>query len=79
MEAARLINGIYADVVRQGRGRFAAFAALPLPHIAAAIQELRRALDDLEMAGVAATTEVMGKSLADLRSSSEVTGALTSG
>ena len=31
--------------------RFAAFAALPLPHMDAALKELARGLDDLGMAG----------------------------
>jgi len=63
-EAARVINDAYAEIVRKGRGRFAAFAALPLPHVGESIRELRRALDDLGMLGVAVTTAIQGMPLA---------------
>ena len=65
VDAARLGNDIYARVVREHPKRFAAFACTPLPHIAASIDEMRRALDDLGMAGVTAGTMVLGKSIAD--------------
>ena len=44
-EAARHVNDLYARVVRDHPDRFAAFAALPLPHVEVALHELRRALD----------------------------------
>jgi predicted TIM-barrel fold metal-dependent hydrolase len=65
VDAARLGNEIYARVVREHPRRFAAFACTPLPHIAASIDEMRRALDDLGMVGVTAGTMVLGKSIAD--------------
>jgi predicted TIM-barrel fold metal-dependent hydrolase len=65
IEAARLANDSYADVVRRYPGRFAAFAALPLPHVQESLVELRRALDQLGMVGVTTTTEVLDKSIAD--------------
>jgi predicted TIM-barrel fold metal-dependent hydrolase len=65
VDAARLGNDIYARVVREHPRRFAAFACTPLPHIQASIQEMRRALDDLGMAGVTAGTMVLEKSIAD--------------
>jgi aminocarboxymuconate-semialdehyde decarboxylase len=64
IEAARFANDVYADVVRRYPGRFAAFAALPLPHLQESLVELRRALDKLGMVGVTTTTEVMAKSIA---------------
>ncbi|MFF3322168.1 amidohydrolase family protein [Streptomyces sp. NPDC002889] len=63
--AARLANDVYADVVRDWPQRFSAFAALPLPHLDAALEELVHALDDLGMAGVGLTTSVLGRSLGD--------------
>jgi aminocarboxymuconate-semialdehyde decarboxylase len=65
VELARLGNDIYARVVREHPKRLAAFACTPLPHVAASIVEIRRALDDLGMVGVAAGTMVLGRSLAD--------------
>ena len=65
VDLARLGNDIYARVVREHPKRFAAFACTPLPHIAASIDEIRRALDDLGMAGITAGTMVLGKSIAD--------------
>jgi aminocarboxymuconate-semialdehyde decarboxylase len=65
VDAARLGNDIYARIVREYRKRFAAFACTPLPHVQAAIEETRRALDDLGMVGVTVGTVVLGKSIAD--------------
>jgi aminocarboxymuconate-semialdehyde decarboxylase len=65
VELARLGNDIYARVVREYPKKLAAFACTPLPHIAASIAEIRRALDELGMAGVTAGTMVLGKSIAD--------------
>jgi 6-methylsalicylate decarboxylase len=65
VDAARLANDIYAGLVREFPKRFAAFACTPLPHARAAIEETRRALDDLGMVGVTAGTVVLGKSIAD--------------
>jgi predicted TIM-barrel fold metal-dependent hydrolase len=65
VDAARLANDIYARLVREFPKRFAAFACTPLPHARAAIEETRRALDDLGMVGVTAGAFVLGKSIAD--------------
>jgi len=51
-EGARLINDAYAALVRRYPDRFAAYAVLPLPHVEASVQELRRALDELGLRGV---------------------------
>ncbi|GLZ75559.1 putative amidohydrolase [Actinorhabdospora filicis] len=63
--AARMANDVYAEAVAAHPGRFSAFAALPLPHVDAALAELERALDTLGMLGVAVTTDVLGHTLAD--------------
>ena len=52
---ARFVNDQYAELVQRRRGRFSAFAALPLPHADEALGEMGRALDDLRMVGVAKT------------------------
>ncbi|HVA94550.1 MAG TPA: amidohydrolase family protein [Candidatus Dormibacteraeota bacterium] len=65
VDAARLGNDLYARVVSEHPKRFAAFACTPLPHIAASLEEMRRALDELGMAGVTAGTTVLGKSITD--------------
>jgi predicted TIM-barrel fold metal-dependent hydrolase len=65
VDAAKLSNDIYAEVVTKYPRRFAAFACTPLPHMAASIEEIGRALDDLGMVGIAAGTTVCGRSIAD--------------
>jgi aminocarboxymuconate-semialdehyde decarboxylase len=62
---ARLANDAYAQLVRVYPQRFAAFAALPLPHVDAALQELGRCLDRPEFAGIGITTSILGRSPAD--------------
>lgn len=63
--AARFINDAYADIVRRHPDRFAAYAATPLPHVDASIEELGRALDTLGMVGVTMGTSVLCRSVAD--------------
>src|SRR5919202_5166093 len=63
--AARLGNDLYADVCRRYRGRFAAFGAVPLPHIDAALAEVERCLDTLGFLGVALGCSVAGRPLDD--------------
>jgi 6-methylsalicylate decarboxylase len=65
LDAARLGNDIYAEIVQKYPRKFAAFACTPLPHIAASIEEIGRALDDLGMVGITAGTTVCGASIAD--------------
>jgi predicted TIM-barrel fold metal-dependent hydrolase len=62
---ARFVNDQYAELVQRHPDRFRAFAALPLPHVDAAIEEARRALDELGMAGVTMTTSVLGRALVE--------------
>ncbi|MGH7817142.1 MAG: amidohydrolase family protein [Candidatus Binatia bacterium] len=65
VSAARLGNNLYAEVCAQHGGHFAAFAALPLPHVEAALGELERALDRLGMVGVNLGCTVAGRPLDD--------------
>jgi 6-methylsalicylate decarboxylase len=52
VEGARLINDSYSQIVRRYPDRFAAYAVLPLPHVAESLEELHRALDELGLCGV---------------------------
>jgi aminocarboxymuconate-semialdehyde decarboxylase len=63
--AARFVNDQYADLVQSHPDRFRAFAALPMPHLEESIGELRRALDELDMTGVAMNTSVLGRALVE--------------
>jgi len=63
--AARLANDLYAEVRQKYRGRFEAFATLPLPHVDAALKELERAMDVLGVVGVNVGCSVAGRALDD--------------
>ena len=65
VNAARLANDQYAGFADRYPERFSAFAALPLPHMDAALAELARGLDELGMLGATVTTDVLGVPLAD--------------
>lgn len=65
VRAAQLVNDEYAGIVAKYPERFRAFAALPLPHVDAALKELTRSLDDLGMVGAAVTTSILGRGLGD--------------
>ena len=67
VRAARLANDRHAALVQAYPGRFLGLAALPLPHIDAALAELRRGLDDLGLAGVSMHTTCLGTAIADER------------
>ncbi len=62
---AKFVNDQYTELVERQRGRFRAFAALPLPHIDESVSEMRRALDDLGMAGVGMNTTALGRALVE--------------
>jgi 6-methylsalicylate decarboxylase len=64
-EAARFVNDQYAGLVQSRPDRFAAFAALPMPHVQESIGEMRRALDELGLAGIAMNTSVAGHALVE--------------
>jgi predicted TIM-barrel fold metal-dependent hydrolase len=57
---ARLINEHYAALVAEHPGRFAALAALPLPDVDAALEELAHALDVLGLDGVVLFSNAAG-------------------
>jgi aminocarboxymuconate-semialdehyde decarboxylase len=63
--AARLVNDQYAAVVASHPDRFRAFAATPMPHVEASVQETGRALDELGMVGITMNTTVMDRALVE--------------
>jgi len=63
--AARFINDAYADIVSRHPDRFVAYAATPLPHVDASLEEMARGLDTLGMVGVTMGTSVLEKSVGD--------------
>src|SRR5580693_9316922 len=65
VRAARFVNDQYAELVARYPDRFAAFAALPMPHLQESLGELGRALDELGMAGIAMNTTVLGRALVE--------------
>jgi predicted TIM-barrel fold metal-dependent hydrolase len=64
-DAARFVNDQYAQLAERHRDRFAAFATLPMPHLEESVDEMRRALDELGVAGVAMNTSVLGHALVE--------------
>jgi 6-methylsalicylate decarboxylase len=64
-ELATLANEKIAGIVRAERSRFAGLAVLPLPDLDGALAELRRALDVLDLDGVALFSNVHGTYLGD--------------
>jgi 6-methylsalicylate decarboxylase len=64
VRAARCVNDAHAALVGRQQDRLAAYAALPLPHVDAALAQLRRCLDELGMIGVALQCFCLDESLA---------------
>jgi predicted TIM-barrel fold metal-dependent hydrolase len=66
-DLAREVNDAAAAIVDAYPGRFGFFASLPLPAVAAALGELRYALDELGAAGLILMTNSRGRYLGDDR------------
>jgi len=62
--AARMINDLYADVVRKWPKKFKFLVALPFPHADECLKELDRVMA-MGAIGVSTTTTVAGRSIAD--------------
>jgi 6-methylsalicylate decarboxylase len=65
VHAARIGNDANAELVERYPDRFRSFVSLPLPHIDASVQELRRGLDELGMVGVNLHISALGRSVAE--------------
>jgi 6-methylsalicylate decarboxylase len=70
VEAARVANDLYAELVQQHPSRFAYFATVPLPHVDSALAEFDRVSDRPAMLGVTMTTAMLGNSVTDTASAS---------
>jgi|SRR5690348_620777 len=64
---ASLVNDAFARIVSDHRGRFLAYATLPLNDPAASVRELDRAMTQLGMRGAMLFSNVNGVALADSR------------
>jgi aminocarboxymuconate-semialdehyde decarboxylase len=64
---ASLVNDAFARIVSDYRGRFLAYATLPLNDPAASVRELERACTQLKMRGVMLFSNIDGVALADPR------------
>jgi len=64
---ASLVNDAFARVASDKKGRFAAYATLPLNDPAASVRELERALKQLGLRGAMLFSNVNGVALADAR------------
>ncbi|HSE33458.1 MAG TPA: amidohydrolase family protein [Pyrinomonadaceae bacterium] len=60
---ARLINDAYADLISSHPTRFKGFASIPMDAPEAALKELHRAIDDLQLNGVVLLSNIGGKPL----------------
>src|SRR5271170_6786290 len=65
VKAARFVNDQYAGLAERYPDRFGVFAALPMPHIDESLGEMRRALDELRVAGIALNTSILGRALVE--------------
>src|SRR4029450_3088821 len=63
VNAAHTVNDAAAEVAARYPGQFKALVSLPLPHMDAALEELRRAHDDLGMIGVNLHCSVLDRSV----------------
>ncbi len=62
---ARVCNEFSANIVQSNTRRFGAFAVLPLPDVKASLEELKYALDELNLDGITLLTSVEGQYLGD--------------
>lgn len=65
LEAARVINDMSAELVARFPDKFKSFVSLPLPHIEASMDELKRGMDELGFAGVNLHISVNDRSVAE--------------
>jgi 6-methylsalicylate decarboxylase len=63
--AAKAANDMFAEFCALEPKRLAAFVVTPLPHVDAALEELRRGFDELGMAGATIASSVLGRSITE--------------
>lgn len=64
-EVARELNDAYADLIARHSRRFKGFASIPMDAPDAAVEELHRALDVLQLNGVILLSNIRGRALTD--------------
>jgi aminocarboxymuconate-semialdehyde decarboxylase len=64
-EAAKLLNELFVALCEAHRGRFATFAALPLPHIEESLAEIARTMDSSSVVGVTIGCSIAGRQIDD--------------
>ena len=62
-EIARMVNDSYAELIAKHPTRFKGFASIPMAAPDAALEELRRAIDELKLSGVILLSNIGGKAL----------------
>ena len=62
-EIARMVNDSYAELIAKHPTRFKGFASIPMDAPDAALEELRRAIDELKLNGVILLSNIGGKAL----------------
>ena len=62
-EIARMVNDSYAELIAKHSTRFKGFASIPMDAPDAALEELRRAIDELKLNGVILLSNIGGKAL----------------
>jgi predicted TIM-barrel fold metal-dependent hydrolase len=65
VEAAHKLNDSYCELTEAHPNRFSSLVSLPLPHIDASLEEMRRGLDELGMVGVALSCSAFDRSTAE--------------
>jgi aminocarboxymuconate-semialdehyde decarboxylase len=65
VEGARIVNDTLAELCARYPTRFKGLAALPLPHVDAALKEMERAIDSLGLHGLTLGGNVRGRYLDD--------------
>jgi 6-methylsalicylate decarboxylase len=63
--AARLYNDRTAELVARHPDRFKAFVSVPMPHVEASLEELRRGMDELGMIGLNLHISALDRSIAE--------------
>jgi len=62
-EVARILNDSYADLISRHPNRFKGFASIPMDAPDAAIAELHRAINELQLNGVVLLSNIRGRAL----------------
>src|SRR5262249_48802743 len=62
-DVAKLVNDAYAELIAKHPTRFKGFASIPMDAPDQALQELRRAIDELKLNGVILLSNIRGRAL----------------